>query len=516
MSPQKLEGSLPRTPGDAGLRVLMIEDDEDDVVLVQAVLPRDSFSIDWSTDAASARTELAREKYDVVLLDHGLPDTNALAFLEELKLEYPSLPVIVLTGRVDPALAVSAVKKGATNFILKDEVALHLAAAIREASSQSAFARPDGQSSRPFAESAGRIYNVLLETMNEGLLVVDRQGIVTFTNRALGAASGRDATDLLGQPFRPIFDEPGRALVQQALTELFSGKPAGSLSFEAALLRPDGVSVPVLVSGRTLEDEAGSVEACLLTLADISELAQSRAELLRANEQLRALDELKSHFLSMVAHDLRTPISAVSLAADYILEGLSGDMNGTQRELLTVIQRNVGRLSRMVTSLLDVTRIEAGDLVLERRPAELVRLVQDQIEEIGALVRDSRRSLLFEPPAEALQMRVDADRMAQVVTNLLSNALRFAESRVLVRLSWDAAEARLEVEDDGPGIPEDELPRLFGRFVRIQAHGKKSGTGLGLFIVRRLVEAHGGSVRAENRQEGGARFVVKLPREAQP
>jgi signal transduction histidine kinase len=155
--------------------------------------------------------------------------------------------------------------------------------------------------------------------------------------------------------------------------------------------------------------------------------------------------------------------------------------------------------------------------VLERRQVDLRGLVRSQIEEIQTLTHDTEvrlRSELPEAPVEAL---VDPDRLAQALTNLLSNALRFARSSVRVQLGVDSAAARIEVEDDGPGIPDQELPRIFERFARIQAHGAKSGTGLGLSIARSLVEAHGGRVQAENRFEPGgiaplgARFVLCLP-----
>jgi len=232
----------------------------------------------------------------------------------------------------------------------------------------------------------------------------------------------------------------------------------------------------------------------------------------------KKLEEMKSDFLSMVSHELSTPISVVSGAADQ-LKTSSSSLDERQSKYVDMISRNAARLSRLAMDFQEIARMEGGRFQIRTKPIRLQRAVESACSSLSQMAKDLHVKMSYPRADDArdTQLNADVDRIEQVVTNLVRNALRFARSSVEIRVEHIDSECRIIVEDDGPGIDPDDVPRLFTKFYRGKQRGKiKDGSGLGLAIVRGIVEAHGGSVRAENRAaqaEGstGARFTVALP-----
>ncbi len=223
--------------------------------------------------------------------------------------------------------------------------------------------------------------------------------------------------------------------------------------------------------------------------------------------RLRELDRVRNLFLSVVSHDLRSPNAAIQAGVDLLLTERLGPLTQKQRHALDLVRRNGVRQTRLVSDLLDVATIEAGALVLRNDVVALDALTEATLEELAPLVLE--RGLVLEQHLAPISVRGDDGRLAQALANLIANAVKFATSKVNIRLTHDEKVARICVEDDGPGIPDALVDTLFERFVR--GEGPRAGSGLGLSIVRGIVDGHDGDVWAENRAEGGARFVMTLP-----
>jgi signal transduction histidine kinase len=223
--------------------------------------------------------------------------------------------------------------------------------------------------------------------------------------------------------------------------------------------------------------------------------------------RLQELDRVRSLFLSVVSHDLKSPAAAILSGIDLLLGSRLGDLNERQRKALELSRRSALRQTRLVNDLLDVATIEAGALVLARVDASLAGVVDDTVAELGPWVAERGLRVVRDLHDDAI-VHVDADRIGQAVANLLSNAVKFSCTEIHVRLIRHPSTVDVVVEDDGPGIPAALLASMFGRFV--SGDGKR-GSGLGLSIVRGIADAHGGTIRGENRAEGGARFVLTLP-----
>jgi signal transduction histidine kinase len=257
------------------------------------------------------------------------------------------------------------------------------------------------------------------------------------------------------------------------------------------------------------DDADGQVAGVILVAPETTEAVGVRE---RASRE-------KDEFLRMASHELKTPISSVSLAVQMIERMLRRDALDTNRlgRLVVGIRTQVGRAAELVNDLLDVSRFETGALHLRREPVDLVALAQAAAErERDTLPDDARHQLVVEaPPDSTIRVQGDDTRLDQVLTNLLSNAVKYSPGGGVVRVQVgrEAGDAVIRVIDHGIGIPSSERDRLFAPFSRTEAARESGvpGTGLGLYITRHIVEAHGGTVAVHDTPGGGATFTVKLP-----
>jgi signal transduction histidine kinase len=277
----------------------------------------------------------------------------------------------------------------------------------------------------------------------------------------------------------------------------------------------------VWVEGRSIVvcDESGPVGMRGVTL-DITAAVEAeieRAELLeresRARQQAEEASRLKEEFLATVSHELRTPLNAV-VGWSRLLHSGQLDAEGA-RHAVEVIERNAASQRQIIEDLLDVSRIVAGKLRISTQPVDLLLIIHAAIDAVQPAAEAKEIEIATHVAAPDAIVRADSERLQQVFWNLLANAVKFtpAGGTVDVYLECNGALAEIRIEVTGPGMPADFLPRVFERFSQADGSStrKHGGLGLGLAIVRHLVELHGGTVSAANRENGGAVLSVKLP-----
>jgi signal transduction histidine kinase len=246
-----------------------------------------------------------------------------------------------------------------------------------------------------------------------------------------------------------------------------------------------------------------------------NELANLQREMARKNAELGKLNEEKNRFLGMAAHDLRSPLGVILTYAEFLETEAAAVLNEEQREFVATIKDISEFMLRMVTDLLDVSAIEAGQLKLDRQPADLGPLILRNVTLNRVLA--SRKEIAVElAPIPALPpIPLDAGKIEQVLNNLLSNAVKFSHrgSTVQVRLSGADGFVTVAVRDEGQGLPAADLPKLFKPFSKtsIRSTGGEQSAGLGLAIVRRIIEGHGGRVWVESKMGMGSTFLFTLP-----
>jgi signal transduction histidine kinase len=249
-------------------------------------------------------------------------------------------------------------------------------------------------------------------------------------------------------------------------------------------------------------------------LEEERELATARSqELAAANARLAELDRLKSDFVSMVSHELRTPLGLIKGYAGTLLRDDAPLDHETRKEFLQVIDEETDRLTELVTNLLDMSRIEAGTLRIERHPVEINHLLADCAERLRA--REPTRALQLQMPQSLPAVLADERRVAQVVDNLLTNATRYSPEPTPIRLVARAVNGDVEVRvvDEGIGIPTDKLDQVFEKFFRVDTSDTRrfAGTGLGLAICRGIVQAHGGRIWVHSTPGQGSTFAFTIP-----
>jgi signal transduction histidine kinase/ActR/RegA family two-component response regulator len=243
--------------------------------------------------------------------------------------------------------------------------------------------------------------------------------------------------------------------------------------------------------------------------------------LAQVNEELRRLDQLKSEFLAMVSHELRTPLTAIIGYSRLLTRQVHGPLSAKQLEHQEAIFRSAQRLSDLINDLLDVSRLEAGRVELNARPTA-VRQVVDQVAAVVAVAAQAKQIRIDNAVSpEVPLVNADPSRLQQILVNLVGNGVKFSSSGGLVSVSAGRQRDQVwvSVEDRGVGIPKDELARIWDPFYQVEApmQRRHGGSGLGLAIVRRLVELHGGVVRAESEGESrGSRFTFTLPVAVEP
>jgi PAS domain S-box-containing protein len=351
-----------------------------------------------------------------------------------------------------------------------------------------------------------------------GLHWVGPDGTILWANRAEMELLGYPEDEYVG---RHIGDFHADAdVIDDILARLTRGETLHS--YPARLRCRDGSVRHVLISSNVRWEEGQFVHTRCFTrdvtemkrAADAREaaLARERAAREAAEAALRAREE----FISAAAHELKTPVTSLRLAAEMLLKRLDHeqaiDLRRVRQVLRTVDEQSV-RLSRLVSQLLDVSRLDAGELALVPEPIDLVSLARGAVDE----ARRSAPGAAFElVGSTAVVVRADAERIGQVVANLLDNAIRYSPEGAVVRLEMETGDGvgTLAVVDRGMGVAPEHRERIFERFYQAHHVEHYSGMGLSLHIGRRMVELQGGSLRAEFPSTGGSRFVLELPLDA--
>ncbi len=244
-------------------------------------------------------------------------------------------------------------------------------------------------------------------------------------------------------------------------------------------------------------------------------------ELETKNRELRRLDDLKSDFVATVSHELRTPLAIIQEGIALINDRILGDVNGKQVRTLSQVLENIARLTRIIDDLLDISKLEAGEIELKKSYVDTAKFIKKIIEDFQFKVREKKIVLKVSLSKKVSRIYADRDKLIQILTNLVSNALKFTpeNGKITVRVGEDAdGSVMISISDTGVGISEGDVSKLFNKFQqfdRVPGPGKK-GTGLGLAISKRIVELHGGRIWAESEIKKGSTFYFTIPKRAMP
>ncbi|HET8724048.1 MAG TPA: PAS domain-containing sensor histidine kinase [Anaeromyxobacteraceae bacterium] len=352
----------------------------------------------------------------------------------------------------------------------------------------------------------------LLEFVPDGIVVVELDGTIAWVNAAAVELFGWTREELAGQPVEILMPARFRAGHRGMLAGYQDAprpRPMG-LGADLSALRKDGSEFPAEISLAPIRSTEG--RWAIAAVRDSTERRRIEAKALlyrQAQEEVRARDE----FLSVASHELRTPVTALGVQLQMLQRVVERSGSpAAVRERVGALALQGRRLAGLVEALLDLSRIRLGRMELSRETVDLAQLAREVAAPYQAdldLARGSSIRVVAQGPVEA---PVDRVRIEQVLANLLANAVKFGEGRPIeIQVTRQGAEARIAVADHGMGFEAAERERIFGRFERAAPAQHHPGLGLGLYVAREIVEAHGGRIRAEGEPGKGATFHVELP-----
>ncbi|OJT25105.1 hypothetical protein BO221_12055 [Archangium sp. Cb G35] len=357
-------------------------------------------------------------------------------------------------------------------------------------------------------QSEERFRALVTSVKDYAIFMVGPDGRVESWNLGAQRIKGYEAKEIIGQPITRFY--PEEAVAQGRPWALLNeAAMVGRVEDEGWRVRKDGTLFWADVVITAVRDESGQLRGFAKVTRDLTERKRSEEERLRL-AQAQAAIRLRDEFLAIASHELKTPLTALQLQL-HSLRGKGGSLEPGVSSKLDRAVRSTDRLAGLIETLLDVSRLSTGQLTLKPERMELLATVHDVTERLSEAAAQAECPLRVRegPPVEGTWDRL---RIEQVISNLLSNAFKYAAgSPVELSVSREGAEAVLEVQDRGPGIPEKDMERLFNRFERAAPMKHYGGLGLGLYVAREIVHAHGGRISVENPPEGGARFTVRLP-----
>ena len=469
--------------GPAGRSTVWVVDDSAlDAQRAVAALSADYEVLVLNDGAAAVERLIAGEAPDVLVLDWIMPGMTGIevcVFVRSPQCRFRHLGIVLITGTRSAEEVVQALSAGANDFLSKPYFEPELRARVH------ALMRTQRLLAQLETSEAG--FRTLLAKSPDALLAVNHEGKVTFANEEAAA----------------LLDAPVAQLTGRNARELLPAFDPARMDGDRTTVLPD-----VTIGTRVLAPMVKAIAtpagvAATISLRDVTE---------GRREQDRRLD-----FYSTVAHDLRTPLSALRLRCTIMQRGKHGLLPAAVLEDVRKIEKGVESLIALVNDFLDLARLEGAGVKLDLARVSLTEVVSTVVEDLAPLAVAGNLQLQFDPPRQEVAVFGDRNRLAQALSNLLSNALKFTPPGGLVSVVVlpRGSSIDLGVSDTGPGIPAAELPNIFDRYTRVEeATRKVVGTGLGLMIVRQVIEAHGGSVWVDSQVGQGSTFWFRLKAES--
>lgn len=363
----------------------------------------------------------------------------------------------------------------------------------------------------------------VISTAHDAFIALDEDGCVTEWNAAAERMFGWPRADIMGRALADtVVPERFRADHMAGIARLKATGEASVLGrqVELAALRRDGQEFPIELY--VWQPEPTGPYRFNAFVRDISERKEAERALRDAYareqevvEELRGLDQIKTDFVANVSHELRTPLTSISGYLELLVDGVAGELTGDQLEMTSIIQRNTGRLLRLVEDILTVGKIDSGQFQPVVEPTDLVALVEAAVKSVEPAAVKKAITLVCQLGPEPIVVQADPNQLDRALINVLSNAVKFTQpaGSVVIRARCVGTEARITVADTGIGIAQDELPKLFSRFFRssLAIEHEIQGTGLGLAIVKHIVERHGGDISVTSRPGEGTMVTIVLP-----
>jgi len=467
------------------------------------ILSKEGWTVQTACSGEEGLVLMKNEPFDLLLLDLKMPGMSGMEVLQQARSKHPDLLIVVITGYATVESAVEAMKAGAYDFIPKPftpdqlRIVVHRALEKKTLQREAELLRREREKGlRQIADEKSKIKTIIY-SMADGVLVTDQEGHVVLHNPAAVKMLRMRTLPAFGKPLRECFDSGCLDDLVRKIIQV-SKEGSSAVSQEVAM-----GEMALMAHMATVRSEEGEVLGVVTVLRDIS--------------MLKAIERMKSDFVAMVSHELRAPLTSVEQQLSVVLAGIIGEVNERQKEMLGRAKERTHALLTLINDLLDLSKIEAGFVVQQKEPTQITELLEKVIELLGHEAEKKNISLQLSCSEELPQVMADRGNMEEVFINLVSNGIKYTSEGGSVSLyaRIEGSHLCVEVVDTGIGISAEDLPRIFDKFYRVKntQTRKIMGTGLGLPIVKGIVEAHLGSIDVQSQPGIGSKFRVYLPLE---
>jgi PAS domain S-box-containing protein len=505
------------------LRLLVVEDSEDDAELIVREVRRGGYKIEFErVETKSAMQQaLGSGRWDIILSDYSMPKFSAMGALQVLNDSGLDIPFLVISGTIGEETAVTALKSGAHDFLLKDKLPRLIPAIERELR--------DAESRRSRREAELR-YQLLVEQLPIIVYVnpIDKMSSTIYVSPQIQTILGYMPEEWLSDPEfwqKRIHPDDREAVLAGVERSELTSQP---FDMEYRMLARDGHVIWFQDQTVLVRDDKGQPLYWQGLKFDITKRRQAEDEIRNLNAELegrveKRTEELeralraKDEFLASMSHELRTPLNAILGLSETMMERTAGPLNEKQHKYIGLISESGNHLLALINDILDLAKIEAGQIVLNVNETDLRQVCQASLRMINELAHKKNQQVSLKIDENIGSIWVDERRLKQILVNLLSNAVKFTpeNGRLGIDIQADHEEKRIMIAvwDNGIGISESDLTRLFRPFVQLDSglDREVTGTGLGLTLVAQMTRLHGGSIAVESQLGEGSRFTVILP-----
>ncbi len=472
-------------------RILIIDDEPRIRDACMLVLSDKGFVVAAAPDGEQGLQMIREQHYDIVLVDLMMPTISGFDVLSEVRDHHPDTVVIVITGYATLEHSIEAMKKGAFDFIPKPFTPDQLRAVV-EKSLRYTNALQD------IADTKSRL-GVMVNRLTDGVMTTDARKLIVQVNPAFLHMIGYHGEAVVGHHVEEIIhDENLLDSINQALT--MSPNTFVEITKEIQFIDHNEEKFfsarCAPFRGRTKEN-IGTITV----LHDIT--------------ALKKMDQMKSDFVSLVSHEIRSPMNSLLMQLKNISDGLAGPVTKKQQEILQRASDKILNLNNLVTELLDLSRIESGLISHEKEQVDMRQLLTGQKDFHSHYGEEKGITIHLDCPADLPSILANRQNMEEVISNLITNGIKYSPAGGTITLSATTENQylKLQIADTGFGIPQEDLEKIFTRFYRVKDSNTREiqGTGLGLAIVKSIIESHHGKIRVASEIGKGTTFTILLP-----
>ena len=474
--------------------ILVIDDEKRIREGCYKILTKENCLVEMAENGEMGLKMIDEKHYDIILTDLMMPGIGGMEVLAKIGEQHPDSVSIVITGFATLEHSIEAMKNGAFDFIPKPFTPDQLRVVVSKAVQMT-------RTLQDIATEKTRI-KTIINYLAGGVLVTDKSKNIILYNPILLKMLGYDGDALDDQPLHVLTTDEKLTGIIDSILELNTGEFKVLNAEIEPHERGEELSNQLYLRAQAVpfQNRSGEILGSVTIIDDIT--------------HLKLLDEMKSAFVNMVSHEIRSPLTTILSQIKILMDGLAGELGPKQADILGKMSRKVSGLVELSNELLDLSRIEAGLIVQDKQPVQLMDILESLVEFIQARAKEKNISLTLKKTNLPL-INADMKSMEEVFSNLITNAIIYTPEGGKVDVSGEIKGdfVGVSISDTGYGIAPDELHRIFDKFYRSKTEKTRNivGTGLGLPIVKSIVEAHNGTVKVASEEGVGSTFYVRLP-----